>query len=308
MKIIIVFFIFMAVIGIGVYFGLKFILNKTLAHDEDISGNDNITETHQFIPFKNIADSMIDMGDGQFRAILECTSINYGLRTPEEQEIIEASYQRFLASLREPVTFFIQTRNIDNTKVIENLKTNMEKSLKMFPNLETYAQTHLRDMMNLSNIVGNNKTKHKYIVVSFNDTDILTGLSEGEQYDTVARELYQRCQIIKDSLSNVGINCHILNTSELFELIYTCYHKDGSADVQNLLDGGFLASIVSGDDKVDGMLPTAQLDWILHETEMKLQTQILENVTASDSTKASANQAIKELEKMRTELAGYYKR
>lgn len=307
MKIFIIFIIFIAVIGLVAYFGLKYFLNKALNTQEDISTEDNISETHQFIPFKNIDDSMIDMGDGQYRAIIECNSINFGLRTEAEQEVIEASYQRFLSSLREPVTFFIQTRNIDNTKVIENLRKNMEKSLKLYPNLENYAQIYLQNMNNLSSIIGNNKTKHKYIIVSFNDTEMLTGLSEAEAYDTVAKELYQRCQIILDSLSNVGIFGHILTTMEIFELIYSCYHKDGNADISNLVNGGFLSSIVSGSDKVDGMLPIAQLDWILHETEMKLKTQILDNVNVSDEVKRRATKAIEEVDNIRNDLAGYYK-
>lgn len=307
MAIILIFFVFMGVIGFGAYFGLKYFLNKTLSVQEDISSEDGISETHQLIPFKNIDDSMIDMGDGQFRAIIECNSINYGLRTSAEQEVIEASYQRFLASLREPVTFYIQTRNIDNTKVIESLEKSMEKSLRMYPNLENYANIYLQDMQNLSTIIGNNKTKHKYIVVSFNDTEMLTGLSEAEQYDTVAKELYQRCKIIIDSLSNVGIYGHILNTLEIFELIYACYHKDGSADIENLLNGGFLASIVSGTDRVEEMLPSAQLDWILHETEMKLKTQLLDNVHVSEQVKQRAERALKQVDKIRNDLAGYYK-
>lgn len=307
MKIFIVFIIFILIIGIGAYFGLKFFLNKTLNNEEDISTEDNISETHQFIPFKNIADSMIDMGDGQYRAIIECNSINYGLRTAAEQEVIEASYQRFLSGLNEPVTFFIQTRNIDNTKVIENLRKDMEKSLKMYPNLENYANIYLQNMENLSQIIGNNKTKHKYIIISFNDTEMLQGLSEAEAYDTVAKELYQRCQIILDSLSNVGIYGHILTTYELFELIYSCYHKDGNADIDNLIDGGFLASIVSGDDRVEGMLPIAKLDWILNETEQKLKSQLIDDINVSQDAKQRAVMAIEEIDRIRTDLAGYYK-
>ena len=307
MGIFIGFIIFLAIIGVGAYFGLKFFLNKTYNSAEDISGEDDITETHQFIPFKNIDDSMIDMGDGQFRAIIECNSINYNLRTAAEKEIIEASYQRFLAGLKEPVTFYIQTRNINNAQVIENLKSNIEKSLQMYPNLENYANVYLEDMKNLSQIIGNNKTKHKYIIVSFNDVEMLSGLTEAEQYDAVAKELYQRCANILDSLSNVGIHGKILNTYELFELIYTCSHKDGNADIQNLLDGGFLTTIVSGNDRIESMLPTAQLDWILNETEMKLKAQLLDNVNVADQTKVKVSKAIEKIEQLRDEVAGYYK-
>lgn len=303
----ILFIVFLLIVGVGAYFLIKLVLNKNFNVVEDTSTIDNIEETHQFLPFKNVADSMIDLGDFQFRAIIECNSINFNLRTDSEQDMIEASYQTFLSGLKEPVTFYIQTREIDNSKVIESLRAKMEQSIKIFPNLETYAQIHLNDMMQLSQTMGNNKQKHKYIIVSYNNAALLDNLTDNEKYDLAAKELYSQCQIIIDSLANCGLRAKVSSTLDLYELIYTAYHKDGMADVENLLTGEFLASIVSGPETLHEMSAPGQLDWILHETEMKLQTKLSENALVSDYYKARANEAIAQIEKIRDELAGYYK-
>ena len=85
-------FIFIGTI-VGV---IIFALKKANATASVASENTIEDSTQSLLPFEDIRDSMIHLGNHQYRAVLACTSINYGLKTEKEQDIIELSFQRFL--------------------------------------------------------------------------------------------------------------------------------------------------------------------------------------------------------------------
>ena len=62
--------------------------------------NQSNPETAQeFLPFEEIQDSMIYVGNGLYRMLIEVSSLNYYLRTEEEQETVEQQFRRALQHL-----------------------------------------------------------------------------------------------------------------------------------------------------------------------------------------------------------------
>jgi hypothetical protein len=301
--VLIIFFLVVAGMGFAVYTVMK----KTDPRRIDTSTIDTITTAQEFLPFEDIRDGMIILGGHKYRVVIEATSTNYNLKTDKEKELIEISFQRFLNSLTFPITFYVQTKKIDNSKMLSLLEEEIKATVSQFPELAEYGEIYLNEMMNLEGYIGNNKQKKKYIIVPYEEAINLPNLSDEEKYEYSLKEIYTRASIIVDGLSAVGIKARILDTKELAELVYSTYHKDNYSHVENITSGEFLSLIVdSKDRKMDNLTEDAKLDWILYEAQMRLKTELLgDNIP--DFIRASAEKAIADIERIRDEVGGYYK-
>ena len=55
--------------------------------------------TQRYLPFSQIRDNVVLMKDNSARVVLKCTTINFLLKSIEEQDAIIMSFQRFLNSI-----------------------------------------------------------------------------------------------------------------------------------------------------------------------------------------------------------------
>lgn len=202
-----------------------------------------VRTAQEFLPFDKIEDNIIDLGGFRYRKIIECSSINYQLKTDMEKEMIEASFSRFLNSFQFPITIFIQTREMNLTNYLENLKDSINETVEEFPLLKTYAEQFYLDMITLPEKTGNSKQKKKYIIVGYDDAAYLETLNAEEKREEAINELNLRVSSLIDNLSGLGIKASELSTAGLLELIYSTYHKDDYSNFENLLNGEYTTLI-----------------------------------------------------------------
>ena len=69
--------------------------DKIKTDNKPISDN----STQRYLPFSQIRDNVLVMKDDSCRKVLRCSTINFLLKSTEEQDSIIMSYQRFLNSL-----------------------------------------------------------------------------------------------------------------------------------------------------------------------------------------------------------------
>src|SRR3990167_6696325 len=67
------------------------------------------------------------MKDGGFRLILMCSSLNFALKSADEQDAITYQYQNFLNSLDFPLQIVTLSRLLNITQYIETLKTHQHE-------------------------------------------------------------------------------------------------------------------------------------------------------------------------------------
>lgn len=297
---------FLAMVG-GMAFLVYRQLQKTDPSKMDTSVQDNITTAQEFLPFEDIRDGMIVLGGHRYRAVIECSSTNYNLKTDREKEMIEVAFQRFVNSFSFPVTFYIQTKVIDNSKMLELLQEEIREAVSAFPQLEQYGNIYFNEMAGLNSYIGNNKQKKKYIIVPFDDAINLVDLSDSEKYEYASKELYNRASILVDGLGAIGVKAKILDTKELAELIFSTYHKDNYMHVENVVNGEFLTLMTEGENNhMEKMTEDARLDWILYEAQMRIQNELM-NAQVPDFMKKSFEECIRELDILRDKTSGYYK-
>lgn len=295
--------LFMGIIG-GAIFMVVRTYKQTGLESTDPSVA-NLESTHDFLPFKNIQNRVIDLGGHEYRAIIECNSVNYALKTGAEQDAIEASFQRFLNSLSFPITIFIQTRIIDNSKMLKELEEELKNTVKDNPQMYFYAESYLNDMHNLYSEIGNNKQKKKYIIVNYNEANNIPNMSDAEKYEYSLSELDTRVRTIISSLHPVGIKGKRLDTREIVELIHSCYHKENYGHIENATDDEFLSMIVDGENHEENMTNDEKMDFILYQAQMNILKDVIHD-DMSSFLKEEYSDIVEQLGKIRESVGSPY--
>ena len=162
-------------------------------------------------------------------------------------------------------------------------------------------------MANIYDNIGNNKEKKKYIIVPYDEAAELTNSTDQEKYEYAMNELQNRCLLVIDGLQSLGLQADFLKSDELIDLLYTVYHKDSANQAENISSGDFLSLLVDGDDRLMDLSHEARLDWILYETQKRLEMELSTDKAVDNDIKARANLAIQKITELRNEIAGYYK-
>lgn len=270
---IILLLIIFGAIGAVIYVMIK----KTDPKNQDSSESEGIKSAQEFLPFEDIRENMIVLPNQCYRAVLDCSSINYQLKTPEEREQIEMSFQRFLNTISFPITFFLQTKTIDNSRRLRMLDDDIKASVLEYPGIKAYADQYRRDMEDLNGHIGNSHQKKRYIIVTYDEVSLLDNLSPEEQAHYAAKEIRNRCNSIASNLESVGVTARPMNNKELVELIYSCYYRDDFSYSEAIASGDAFALFVDGDKDLFANLPKSDLARLLcKETANRIRLENLE--------------------------------
>ncbi len=309
MIVLVILLMLLVVGGIGTL--LFFIVKKLDPMQADKSEESKLDIAQDFLPFEDIRNNMIVLPNFNYRAVIECSSLNYDLKTENEREQIELSFQQFINSLSFPVSIFLQTKEIDNSRRIETLKSEISSTLIEFPNMRTYAEHFLNDMEHLNVRIGNNQQKKRYIVVSYDDAMTLGELTNEERASYANKELLNRCNLVRSRLDAVGIISHTMSTAELIELIYSCYNREGFSYSEAISSNDAFALFVDGvEDKFIDLPRIGVLDLILGESINRIRANNID----SDKTGQAAltelerlnAETLLRLEQIRAKYAGYF--
>lgn len=193
--------------------------------------------TLQYVDIETIENGVVLMKNGSLRAVLLVSSINFDLKSSDEQIAIIGSYQNFLNSLDFPVQILISSRKLNIRPYLESLKENEKKQKNELLKIQTaeyrnFVQ-HLTEITNIMN-------KSFYIVVPFSPIESESGgifsrisallnpsqvVSEKrELFETYKNQLWQRVDHIAAALGSTGLHFTTLNTDELIELFYNAYN------------------------------------------------------------------------------------
>src|SRR5665811_286350 len=69
--------------------------------------------TQKFVPVKEIRNGTIVLKEGDYRGILICSAINFGLKSAEEQHAIMLGFQNFLNTLDFSIQIVVNSRKMD---------------------------------------------------------------------------------------------------------------------------------------------------------------------------------------------------
>ena len=82
--------------------------------------------SRQQIKIKEVKDGVLILPGNQYRTIIETSSINFELKSDEEQDILIDGFQNFLNSLSSPLQILVRVREIDVDRYLEDIAKKQE--------------------------------------------------------------------------------------------------------------------------------------------------------------------------------------
>jgi len=206
--------------------------------------------TQDFVPIKEIRDGVVILRDGSLRMVLMASSVNFSLKSPDEQMGILTQYQDFLNSLDFSIEIALESRRLDINPYLALLEKELKDQTNDLIKLQTREYIEfIKNFTDSTNIM----TKTFFVVVPYEIASlgenggffskIFGGKSQSDeeanlhQFQEHKTQLEQRAAVVEQGLNRVGIRAVQLGTEELVELYYKAFNP-GENEVPNFSGAG----------------------------------------------------------------------
>lgn len=181
--------------------------------------------TQQFLEIAEIKEGVTVLKNKSLRGILSVSSVNFALKSEEEQNATIYQFQNFLNSLDFPVEIVVQSRRLNITGYLEKLKELEANQTNELLKAQTASyREFILEMIGSGSIL----SKNFYAVVPFFPVEIpglKKNLTLGEDFFQRAKsQLWQRLEFVAMGLRRSGLQSTPLGTTELIELFWSAYH------------------------------------------------------------------------------------
>lgn len=175
--------------------------------------------------------------NGTLRAVLLVSSVNFALKSEDEQTAVIQGYTQFLNSLDFTLQIVVQSRKLDIDNYLNRLRTQEKTQMNELLRMQTqdYIQ-YVGELVELADIM----SKRFYIVIPF-DPGGVKGQSffsklktifsptsvivlKQKKFEEYRNEVQKRVDYVIDGLSSVGLNSVQLDTQGLIELYYNTFN------------------------------------------------------------------------------------
>jgi len=198
--------------------------------------------TQKLVEIEDIKDKSILLKDGSLRGLIEVSSINFDLKSSNEQTAIIEFFQNFLNSLDFSLQIAIVSRKLDIQEYLDIIKgkQEIEQNELMRIQMVDYIR-FIQGLTELSNIM----TKKFYIVIPYHIQELgveKQGVMESfkslffpsksakklapEKFNEYQQQLIQRMNIVIGGLSALGLNPRILEEKGLKVLASGLYNPE----------------------------------------------------------------------------------
>lgn len=210
---------------------------QQLMQSKKLAGSKPSTSTQQYLDISEIREDIVVMKDGTLRAVVLVSSINFSLKSEDEQQAIIGGYVSFLNSLDSPIQILIQSRklNVDDylNRLKEQEKTQQNELLRS--QIADYRQ-FVGELVDLGEIM----QKKFFVVVPHNPatakrkgffarmSEVLSPLVSAklreEQFRARKKDLMVKVDAVRANLNSMSLANAMLDTQSLIELYYTAYN------------------------------------------------------------------------------------
>lgn len=199
--------------------------------------------SQDFVPIKEIREGISILKDGSMQTILIASSLNFALKSREEQMAILLQYQNFLNSIDFTIQILIQSKKLDIRPYLaiidERIAAQTEDILKI--QTREYKEfikkfTETVDIMSKSFFVVVPYTPPIFqSTASFispisklfgKTTDNGQSKQEITNFEENRTQLEQRVNVVSQGLSRLGVRTIQLGTEELIELFYKTFNPE----------------------------------------------------------------------------------
>lgn len=212
----------------------------------------NFASTQEHLEIAEIRENTIVLKDGSLRSVLRISSVNFDLKSEQEQDSLIYSFQGFLNLLEFPIQILVRSKKLDIDSYIEKLRAIAEAQQNPLLKNQTYDYIDfIRKLVDLADIM----KKEFYVVVpndaldltqaisplkklfaSFNSKDSKVNYQKRQrEFSSLKKGLDQRKQTISNGIEGMGLTANELTTPELIKLFYESYNPI-TAELQKFTD------------------------------------------------------------------------
>jgi hypothetical protein len=198
-----------------------------------------MVSTQRFLQIAEIKQDTLILKDGSLRAVILVSSVNFALKSEDEQKALVYGYVSMLNTLEYPVQILIQSRKMN----IDSYLKDLEEKAKIQTN--ELLKVHTEDYINFIKeivVLGNIMAKRFYITVPYNvggearpgffkrtvavfSPAKVISLKEAT-FLRYKEKLQKRVDNVIAGLENLNLPAVRLDTQALIELFYASYNLE----------------------------------------------------------------------------------
>lgn len=215
---------------------------------DKLASNKVNVSTQQFLDIAEIKNDCVILRDGTMRSVLLASSINFALKSEDEQNAVIEAYVRFLNNLSFSLQIVIQSRELNISSYLEYLKKKEKEQTNRL--LKSQTGDYIDYIQELTSI-GKIMNKRFYVVVPYSPLSdkhksffSLLGESlkpatsiklKEKNFIQYKEMLDRRVESVSGGLEAMGVKTSRLDTQSLIELYYNTYNPETSKN-QGLVD------------------------------------------------------------------------
>ena len=190
------------------------------------------------MPVQEIRDGVIILRNGGMRSVVLASSLNFALKSSDEQNAIMMQFQNFLNSLDFSIQIVIQSKKLDIRPYIALLEGRYKEQITELMKIQVREYIEfVKTFVENTNIM----TKSFFVVVPY-DPPMMTASNNpiskflpkrkgsapapslDEQFQEYRTQLEQRVSVVEQGLVRCGIRTAELGTEEVVELFYKLFN------------------------------------------------------------------------------------
>lgn len=167
------------------------------------------------IQIKEVKDGILVLPNNQYRIIVETSSINFELKSTDEQDVIIDSFQNFLNSLPSELQILIRVREVDIDRYLEQIsKTKSHEKEKVYREQIINYCEFIKDLVSGNKIL----SRRFYVIIPYHHLD------RNKDFNLIKEQINLNRDIVLRGLEKLGMKARQLDSLELLDLFYSFYN------------------------------------------------------------------------------------
>ncbi len=191
-------------------------------------------KTQDFLEIDKIKEGIIILKNKSIRGLLMVSSVNFSLKSEEEQNAIIYQFQNFLNSLDFFCQIVVQSRKININEYLNKVKSIEEKQQNPLLKMQTADYRNFIEQMVTDNVI---LSKNFFVVIPYSPSELdnikikdsllkkpSTPEMTEETFQRYKNQILQRMEFVVLGLMRCGLKSAPLTTIEITELLWSLYH------------------------------------------------------------------------------------
>lgn len=169
------------------------------------------------IQIKEVVDNILVLPNNEYRQILETSSVNFELKSEEEQDVIIDSFQNFLNALPCEIQILVRVREVDIDRYIEDIGKTKDREI-----IPAYKKQIEGYCSFVKKLVSGNKilSRRFYIVIPYKHTE------RHQDMKLIKEHLNLERDIIIKGLERMQMKARAITGIEVLNLFYGFYNPE----------------------------------------------------------------------------------